>query len=156
MDMLTLRAGSYLASDQTVDLTCQCLGISKCCATGSCTGVALNGHGKVFFNGFGSVLRVTILPGEMRKFNNGFVVAWSSNPELELSPGCAGNSCLGSICIGEGIALKITNQSKVPQVVYVQTRSLRRFAKWLQPYIWPSGSGGTEKGGKDDQDRDNK
>ena len=150
-----VRGGAYLASDQDVNLACTCLGCSKCCATGTCVGVDVTGAGKLFFNAFGSIVRYDLLPGEMRKFQDGYVIGWVNDPDLDISPGCAADGCCGSLLIGEGIVAKVTNNSQRVQTVFVQTRSLSKFAEWLAPYIFAPPTGGGHKKPDDPNDPNN-
>jgi len=144
---IKLQPGAFLASDATVDLSAGFLGIAGCCAMGTCCTTKAKGYGKLFFNGFGSVARYDLGPGEERKFDNTYVIGWTYHPDLKYKLCLAGDSIAGSVCSGEGLAIKFTNHSPTVQSIFVQTRSLKQFALRLAKYLPTASSAGNGGGG---------
>lgn len=73
--------------------------------------------------------------GEVRKIDNGYLVAWSAGMEWTIAQ--ATNSLAATVLSGEGFVCRF----KGPGTVFVQTRSLKNLAMSLRPYL-PSGGGG--------------
>lgn len=59
------------------------------------------GHGKIFFNAFGSLAKYVLQPGESRKFDNGYVLGWTQDPGLKYTLTKAADTVVGSCITGE-------------------------------------------------------
>lgn len=93
------------------------------------------GTGRVVVGSYGALIRYELQPGELRKIDNGFVVAWSASmpmPRLALASGRIGTSFLS----GEGMCFEFRG----PGTIICQTRSLGQLAHHLQPYLVGQGS----------------
>mmetsp|Transcript_3741 Transcript_3741/g.8037 ORF Transcript_3741/g.8037 Transcript_3741/m.8037 type:complete len:270 (-) Transcript_3741:619-1428(-) len=131
-----LSPGNFLACDESVNITTRMLDAAQGCCGGSGFFVMeANGRGRLLASTYGAVARYDLQPGEVRKIDNGYLVAWQSS--MKWSIGRATTSLWQSFLSGEGLVACFEG----PGTVFVQTRSLKTLADALVPYL-PSGGGG--------------
>jgi uncharacterized protein (AIM24 family) len=73
---------------------------------------------------------------QLRKVDNGYLVAWEGHMDYKISKASSG--IINSVLSGEGFVCTFTG----PGRIYLQTRSVPCFAHVLAPYVAPSGGGG--------------
>eukprot|EP01025_Chloroclados_australasicus_P021111 TRINITY_DN2215_c1_g1_i1.p2 TRINITY_DN2215_c1_g1~~TRINITY_DN2215_c1_g1_i1.p2 ORF type:complete len:124 (-),score=15.45 TRINITY_DN2215_c1_g1_i1:360-731(-) len=86
-------------------------------------------------------MRYDLRPGEVRKIDNGHLVAWHGNMQYTISKASSG--IIASVLSGEGLVCTFTG----PGTIYIQTRSLINLASELAPYLPSQGGGGGGGGG---------
>lgn len=92
------------------------------------------GQGTVFYNAYGAVYELEVIPGQELVVDTGHLVAFSD--DVEYSVGKVGG--LRSMLLGgEGLVMKFRGQGRV----WVQTRDLMSLAEKLIPFL-PSGVSG--------------
>lgn len=131
-----IQKGGFLACDQTIQIGT----ISQGFAKGCCSGLGFfilsaSGQGRLLLSSFGSLIRYDVAPGEVRTVDNGFLVAWTRTMNYEV--GLAASKLSSSIFSGEGLVTRFTG----PGTLFCQTRSLKKLAHAMAPYL-PSGGGG--------------
>eukprot|EP01026_Neomeris_dumetosa_P053188 TRINITY_DN47497_c0_g1_i14.p2 TRINITY_DN47497_c0_g1~~TRINITY_DN47497_c0_g1_i14.p2 ORF type:complete len:204 (-),score=45.28 TRINITY_DN47497_c0_g1_i14:539-1150(-) len=140
----SLAKHSYLCSDSTVMVGA----VMQSLAQGCCSGQGLfvmqaSGTGRILVSSFGSIMRYELQPGEERKIDNGYLVAWDIKDYAIVK---AAKSIAGSVLSGEGFAMKFVG----PGTLYLQTRSVKALANVLAPYLPKQGGGGGGDGGSND------
>ena len=83
-----------------------------------------SGEGTLWFGGYGGIIERKV-DGEL-KVDDGHLVAY--DPGLKLKVGTAGG-LFSSMMGGEGFVTKVLGQG----TVYIQTRSIKGLASWLNP-----------------------
>ncbi|KXZ49971.1 hypothetical protein GPECTOR_18g128 [Gonium pectorale] len=132
-----VQPGGFLACDESISIGVQMLDIAQgCCGGEGFFVMQASGRGRLLVNSYGSITRYDLAPGEVRKIDNGYCVAWTSG--MEWTIGKATRSLVKSVISGEGLVARF----KGPGTVFVQTRSLGNLAKALIPYLPTNNSGG--------------
>ncbi|GBG67804.1 hypothetical protein CBR_g928 [Chara braunii] len=132
-----MEKGAFLASDPTVEIGVHAQGVVTGCFGGE--GIFIlrgSGQGRLLVSSYGSIIRYDLGPGEVRKIDNGALVAWQAHLRYTISK--ASRSLFATIFSGEGFVTQFTG----PGTVYAQTRSLQGLANALAPYIVRQNSGG--------------
>eukprot|EP00892_Ulva_mutabilis_P005027 jgi/Ulvmu1/2897/UM146_0039.1 len=139
-----IQKASFMACDETVAIGTKVQGLAAACCSGEGLFVLkATGVGRLLINSYGGIIRYDLKPGEVRKIDNGYLVAWHEQMDYKISK--AGSSLIGSFLSGEGFVCSFTG----PGTVYVQTRSIVGLAHAIQPYIAPAAGGGGGGAGVD-------
>ncbi|EED94056.1 predicted protein [Thalassiosira pseudonana CCMP1335] len=116
-DELMLTKGSFLACDNSVDVTTIVQrGVRNSLSSG--TGFFLmkaSGRGTIAMASYGSIHKYTLSSDETRMIDNGHLVAWTAS--MRYSTTLASSSVWGSISSGEGLMCRFEG----PGVVYLQS-----------------------------------
>lgn len=122
-----LQKGAYLAHAGNVALAASWAGFASLFAGEGLVRLsakAEGGDGRIWFGAYGGIVQREV-DGEL-KVDDGHLVAYS--PSLTLKVGLAGG-LLASITGGEGFVSRVMGHG----TVYLQTRSIRGLAAWLNP-----------------------
>eukprot|EP00164_Ancoracysta_twista_P006246 GFYU01008672.1.p1 GENE.GFYU01008672.1~~GFYU01008672.1.p1 ORF type:complete len:261 (-),score=65.30 GFYU01008672.1:68-811(-) len=124
-----IQSGSFLACDDGVDIG---VGTQGCCQ-GCCSGegffvLTAKGKGNLVLESYGSIHKYELAAGEIRKVDNGYLVAWSADMDYKIG---MASGVVNSVLSGEGLVCTFTG----PGTVYVQTRNIEPFAKLVAPYV---------------------
>jgi uncharacterized protein (TIGR00266 family) len=122
-----LQKGAYLAHGGDAELTVTWAGLPSLFAAEGLLRLrakAVDGDGRVWFGAYGGIVEREV-DGEL-KVDDGHLVAYS--PSLSLKVGLAGG-LFASITGGEGFVSRVIGRG----TVYLQTRSIRALAAWLNP-----------------------
>jgi uncharacterized protein (TIGR00266 family) len=122
-----LQKGAYLAHTGDVVLTTTWAGFASLFAGEGLVRLsakAAGGDGRIWFGAYGGIVQRQV-DGEL-KVDDGHLVAYS--PSLTLKIGLAGGF-LASLTGGEGFVSRVIGHG----TVYLQTRSIRGLAAWLNP-----------------------
>mmetsp|Transcript_8010 Transcript_8010/g.26630 ORF Transcript_8010/g.26630 Transcript_8010/m.26630 type:complete len:292 (-) Transcript_8010:82-957(-) len=141
-----LGAGAYLASDEGVQVGVACQSLAKTCCSGeSCVVLKAEGSGRLLINGFGSVVKYDLAPGELRVFDNDTLLAWTDEAQYNIGLAVPGE-CMQSCCYtGEGCV----NRFEGPATVYIRTRSIAKFANGIAAKLPNQARGGPPGTGAD-------
>ncbi|KAG2489729.1 hypothetical protein HYH03_011836 [Edaphochlamys debaryana] len=133
----------FLACDDSINIGVKMLDAAQGCCGGEGFFVSeATGRGRLLVCSYGAIARYDLQPGEKRKIDSGYCVAWTSGMDWSIAK--ATKSLVKSVISGEGLV----NQYTGPGTVFVQTRSLANLAGALIPYL-PSGGGGGSVGSDD-------
>lgn len=121
-----IQKASFMACDPAVGIRSKMQG----CAQGCCSGegffiMKAVGIGRLIVNTYGGIIRYELKPGEQLKIENGFIVCWHEHMDYTINK--SSTSLASTFLSGEGFVCTFTG----PGVVYVQTRSISRFARRL-------------------------
>ena len=107
---LHLIKGAYLASDESIDVS---TGVQRGAARALLSGAGLfvlsaSGRGRLAISSYGSILRFTLAPGEVRAVDNGHLLAWSAGMHYEMRLAVSSRrgllrSATSSMASGEGL-----------------------------------------------------
>lgn len=89
------------------------------------------GEGILWLTSYGAIETKHLGQGEQHIVDNGHLVAWNCNYNIER----AGGGTMGSMKTGEGLVCRFTG----PGTVYIQTRNLDEFAGWVRSQVSSSG-----------------
>lgn len=125
-DELSLQKGSYLAHNGEIKLSSSWAGfVSWFSGEGLIKLKAkANGDGTLLFGAYGGIIQREV-NGDL-KVDDGHLVAY--DPSLKLKVALAGG-LFSSLFGGEGFVTRVVGQGKV----YIQTRSVKGLASWLNP-----------------------
>eukprot|EP00884_Botryococcus_braunii_P000952 jgi/Botrbrau1/10858/Bobra.0025s0036.1 len=121
-----LAKGTFLACDSSVDIGIKVQSFAQGCCSGEGFFIMkASGRGRLILSSYGSIARYDLQAGEVRRIDNGYLVAWSANMQYKI--GKAARKLSTSILSGEGFMTVFTG----PGTVFVQTRSLKALADAL-------------------------
>lgn len=123
-DEICLQRGSYLASTKQVRLKTAWAGFVSWLAGEGLVKLKAAGPGTLWYSAYGGIVRREV-DGDL-KVDDGHLVAYS--PSLKLKLAMAGG-LFSSIFGGEGLVTRVVGRG----TVYIQTRSIRGLAAWLNP-----------------------
>lgn len=127
---LVVQGGSWLASDQGIEIDTTWQGLGKGLLSGeSMFWVKCSGTGDVLLNSFGAIHEIEV-NGEY-VVDTGHIVAFEDT--LQFNLGKAGASWIGSFLSGEGLVCKFKGQGKL----YCQSHNPPSFGKLLGPKLRP-------------------
>jgi uncharacterized protein (TIGR00266 family) len=127
---LVVQGGSWLASDQGIEIDTTWQGLGKGLLGGeSMFWVKCSGTGDVLLNSFGAIHEIEV-NGEY-VVDTGHIVAFDDT--LQFNLGKAGSSWIGSFLGGEGLVCKFKGQGKL----YCQSHNPPSFGKLLGPKLRP-------------------
>lgn len=124
---LMIQAGSYVASEDGVDLTAKV----SVKAFMSAEGIAMleaSGTGKVLVSSYGAIVERSVLTGEKYIVDTSHLVAFDAN--MAVAPKTVGGF-KSTLFSGEGLVVELTG----PGMVYMQTRSPRALINWIIPQL---------------------
>eukprot|EP00892_Ulva_mutabilis_P009860 jgi/Ulvmu1/7246/UM035_0033.1 len=125
-----IQKSSFMACHELVSVGVKVQGLAAACCSGE--GLLLlkaTGQGRLLVNSFGGIMRFDLKSGEVRKIDNGYLVAWHEHMDYNIAK--ARSSLLSSFLSSEGFVCSSTG----PGTVYVQTRSILGLATALQLYM---------------------
>ena len=130
-DNLFIQSSSFLACSESVQTDTQFQGFRGFFSGESLFFIrayAETGSGTVFYNSYGAIKQVPVIPGEELVVDTGHLVAFSD--DVEYSIGKVGG--IGSLIAGgEGLVMKFRGNGHV----WVQTRNLASLADKLVPFL---------------------
>jgi len=125
-----IQKAAYIASTQNVNLDIQWQGFTKGLFGQGLFMIKVTGNGLLFINTFGAIDKHTLQPGQKLVVDNFHLVAFSDTCQYKVIQfGGLKETILG----GEGLVTEITGSGEV----YIQTKNLREFVKWLWALIEP-------------------
>jgi uncharacterized protein (AIM24 family) len=126
-----LSPGAWICGTDNLKVSSKFSGCAACCCGDEgpfFTHITINeekgGNGMFYAGGYGAITRHEVPAGKTLFLDNGLFFA--ANEALNISLGMPGG-CLGCMCGGEGLVMKITG----PTVVYSQNRSPSTWKKIL-------------------------
>lgn len=125
-DAIFLQSSAFLAGGMNVEIQTKFQGLVKGFFSGA--GLFLikcTGHGDVFFNSYGGIVEIEIK--DEYTIDNNHIVAFTDGLEYNVTKFSGYKSFFLS---GEGLVTKFTGQGRV----WVQTRKLPAFSKWVWPF----------------------
>lgn len=126
-EMLTVQAGSYVASEEPVDIDLGWQGLKTFFAGESLFWIRLRGPGKVILSSFGAIYPVRVDADYI--VDTGHIVAFEDTLEFRLSK--AGRSWIQSFLGGEGVVARF----KGTGTVWCQSHSAHRFGTTVGPML---------------------
>jgi len=125
---MVVQDTAYLANTQGVNIDTKWAGLKGFLAEKQFVMLHVSGNGTVFLNSFGSIIQRDLQPGEVMCVDNGHIVAYSDNMQVNIrTVGGLKSTVLG----GEGYVVDLTG----PGRVILQTRTLPWFAQSLARYL---------------------
>lgn len=128
-ETLVVQAGSWLASEHSVNMDMGWQGLKTLFSGESLFWLHMSGQGKVVLNSFGAIYSVEI-DGEYI-VDTGHVVAFQETLDFSISK--AGKSWISSILGGEGLVLKFKGKG----TVWCQSHNPSSFGRALGPMLPP-------------------
>jgi uncharacterized protein (TIGR00266 family) len=127
---LSVQKNGFLAGTAGVDVSTRSQGLLQSMFGGQGFFVVeLTGSGTAFLHTYGSMYEIDVPKGEHVLVDNGYLVAWDSNMEYEVTKGAS--SWFSAVTSGAGFACKFTG----PGRILVQTRSPLGLGAWIMPYL---------------------
>jgi len=123
---LSLQAGAFIACEATVRLGVGWAGFASWIGGEGLFRLKITGHGKVWFGGYGGILRKEV--EQEYVVDTGHLLAYE--PSVRLGIGMSGG-IFSSLFGGEGLVTRLYG----PGRVYLQTRSLDGLAAWTNNHI---------------------
>ena len=125
-DAIFLQSSAFLASGMNVQVDTKFQGLIKGFFSGAgLFMVKCTGHGDVFFNSYGGIIEIEVK--DEYTIDNSHIVAFTDGLEYNVTKFSGYKSFFLS---GEGLVTKFKGTGKV----WVQTRKLPAFAKWIWPF----------------------
>jgi len=121
---ISLQKGAYLASTQGVKLRTSWAGFVSWFSGEGLVKLRATGSGTLWFGAYGGIIEREI-SGEL-KVDDGHLVAYDSSLKLKLA---MAGGFFTSIFGGEGLVTRLMGNG----TVYIQTRSIKGLAAWLNP-----------------------
>jgi len=121
---ICLQKGAWLASAGDISFKPVWAGFVSWFSGEGLIKLKASGSGTLWFGAYGGIVERDV-QGDL-KVDDGHLVAY--DPSLKLKVALAGG-LIGSFTGGEGFVTRVTGQGKV----YIQTRSIRGLASWLNP-----------------------
>lgn len=121
---LCMQRGAYIASTPDVSFKVVWAGFASWFVGEGLVKLKASGQGKLWYGAYGAIIEREI-DGEL-KIDDGHLVAY--DPNLTLNVALAGG-LFASLFGGEGFVARVTGKGKV----YLQTRSLKGLASWINP-----------------------
>lgn len=125
-DAIFLQSSAFLAGGMNVQVDTKFQGLVKGFFSGA--GLFLikcTGHGDVFFSSYGGIVEIEVK--DQYTIDNSHIVAFTDGLEYKVTKF---NGYKSFFLSGEGMVTKFTGTGKV----WVQTRKLPAFAKWIWPF----------------------
>ena len=128
---LFIQSSSFLASTGNVQLDSQFQGFRGFFSGESLfflRAFAERGAGTVYYNSFGAIKEVAVVPGEELVVDTGHLVAFSDDVDYSIGKVGGIRSLIGG---GEGLVMRFRGNGQV----WVQTRNLAALAEKLTPFL---------------------
>jgi uncharacterized protein (TIGR00266 family) len=121
---LCLQKGAFLARTEGVRLKTSWAGFASLIGGEGLVRLKASGEGVLWYGAYGGIVARQV-DGEL-KVDDGHLVAY--DPAVKLKPALAGG-LFSSLFGGEGLVIRLVGRG----TVYIQTRSLKGLAGWLNP-----------------------
>ena len=124
---LMIQAGSYVASENGVELTAK-VSVKAFMSTEGISMLEASGTGKLLVSSYGAIFERSIQTGEKYVVDTSHLVAFSAN--LGVVPKTVGGF-KSTLFSGEGLVVELTG----PGMIYMQTRSPQALINWIIPQL---------------------
>ena len=121
---ICLQRGAFLACTGEVKLKTSWAGFASWIGREGLVRLKASGTGTLWYGAYGAIIEREV-DGDL-KVDDGHLVAY--DPDLKLKPAFAGGF-VSTLFGGEGMVTRVVGRGKV----YIQTRSIRGLAGWLNP-----------------------
>ncbi|KAI0075128.1 DUF124-domain-containing protein [Panus rudis PR-1116 ss-1] len=120
---------AFLAASQQVEITRKSQGLGKALFSGEGLFVRqVTGHGVIFVQSLGAIVRRQLGPGQQWIVDNGHLVAWSAKYSVERIDA---GGLISSMHTDEGLVCRFTG----PGTVYLQTRNPEALTGWIREQL---------------------
>jgi len=124
---IMVQAGSYLASEESVELSTK-ISMKAFMATEGISMIEASGNGKLLVSLYGAIFERSLSPGERHIVDSTHLVAFDATMDVQVKTVGGLKSTLLS---GEGLVVQITG----PGRLFIQTRSPSALINWIIPHI---------------------
>jgi len=124
---LMIQAGSYVASENGVELTAK-VSVKAFMSTEGISMLEASGVGKLLVSSYGAIFERQIGTGEKYIVDTSHLVAFSAN--MGVVPKTVGGF-KSTLFSGEGLVVELTG----PGMIYMQTRSPQALINWIIPQL---------------------
>ncbi len=124
---LMLQAGSYVASENGVELTAK-VSVKAFMSAEGISMLEATGNGKLLVSSYGAIFERTIGAGEKYIVDTSHLVAFDAN--MNVTPKTVGG-LKSTLFSGEGLVIELTG----PGTIYMQTRSPQALINWIIPQL---------------------
>jgi len=124
---IMVQAGSYLASEESVELSTK-ISMKAFMATEGISMIEASGNGKLLVSSYGAIFERSLSPGERHIVDSTHLVAFDATMDVQVKTVGGLKSTLLS---GEGLVVQITG----PGRLFIQTRSPSALINWIIPHI---------------------
>ena len=124
---LMIQAGSYVASENGVELTAK-VSVKAFMSTEGISMLEASGMGKLLVSSYGAIFERQIGTGEKYIVDTSHLVAFSAN--MGVVPKTVGGF-KSTLFSGEGLVVELTG----PGMIYMQTRSPQALINWIIPQL---------------------
>jgi uncharacterized protein (TIGR00266 family) len=131
-ETVMVQAGSYLASEEGIELNAKISGKAFMAGEGLSI-LEATGSGKVLVSSYGAILEKTIAPDEKYTVDSSHLVAFDAR--LGVQPKAVGG-LKSTVFSGEGLVIEMTG----PGRFLIQTRSPQALINWIIPQLPKQGS----------------
>lgn len=126
-ETLMVQAGSYLASENGIDLNAK-ISIKAFLSAEGISVLEAKGSGKLLVSSYGAIYEKTLAAGEKYIVDTSHLVAFDST--INVVPRTVGG-LKSTLFSGEGLVVELTG----PGRLYIQTRSPKAFIDWIIPQL---------------------
>ncbi len=124
---LLIQAGSYVASENGVELTAK-VSVKAFMSTEGISMLEASGTGKLLVSSYGAIFERTISAGEKYVVDTSHLVAFDAG--MGVTPKTVGG-IKSTLFSGEGLVVELTG----PGTIYMQTRSPQALINWIIPQL---------------------
>jgi uncharacterized protein (TIGR00266 family) len=124
---LMIQAGSYVASENGVELTAK-VSVKAFMSTEGISMLEATGTGKLLVSSYGAIFERSILSGEKYVVDTSHLVAFDAG--MGVMPKMVGGF-KSTLFSGEGLVVELTG----PGTIYMQTRSPQALINWIIPQL---------------------
>lgn len=124
---LLIQAGSYVASENGVELTAK-VSVKAFMSTEGISMLEASGMGKLLVSSYGAIFERSIKTGETYVVDTSHLVAFDAS--MGVTPKTVGGF-KSTLFSGEGLVVELTG----PGVIYMQTRSPQALINWIIPQV---------------------
>lgn len=126
-ETLMVQAGSYLASENGVDLNAK-ISMKAFLSAEGISMLEAKGSGKLLVSSYGAIYNKTLAAGQKYIVDTSHLVAFDST--INVAPRTAGG-LKATLLSGEGLVVELTG----PGRLYIQTRSPKALIDWIIPQL---------------------
>lgn len=124
---MMIQAGSYMASESSVDLTAKISAKAFMSAEGISM-LEATGSGTLLVSSYGAIFEKTLVAGEKYVVDTSHLVAFDGS--MNVTPKTVGGM-KSTLFSGEGLVVELTG----PGRIYIQTRSPQALINWIIPQL---------------------
>jgi uncharacterized protein (TIGR00266 family) len=124
---LMVQAGSYMASESSVELTAK-VSVKAFMSAEGISMLEASGSGTLLVSSYGAIYEKTLAAGEKYVVDTSHLVAFDATMGVQPKPIGGFKSTLFS---GEGFVVELTG----PGMIYIQTRSPQALINWIIPQL---------------------